>query len=360
MSLLTRCPACTTLYRVVPDQLRISEGWVKCGQCGDIFDASQHLIEATIDSELLGGAEVEGPLLVDSQVPQNVEGDVVVPALGIAFEADLNDQDLLAHSLAQTPALNPGTEIHEQVVIEVETPAVAQSDFVAEIEIQNAEPSPYTDASPLPESDFKPEPVALQVRWDDDALTNSAGLNVSDDELPSEVQPTFLKNDKHQEFWRKPMVRGVLLLMSFSLGMSLLGQWVFIERDRLAAQWPDVRPVLQAFCGFAKCQILPLKRIDALSVDSVGFHQLGKETYRLSFTVKNSSVLPLAFPAVELTLTDLQDLPVYRRVFFSKDLGAAGAEIAAGADWSGAVALRVNSEAPAQRVLGYRLLVFYP
>jgi hypothetical protein len=56
----------------------------------------------------------------------------------------------------------------------------------------------------------------------------------------------------------------------------------------------------------------------------------------------------------------LQDLPVYRRVFSSQDLGAAGVEIAAGTDWSGMVALRVNSEAQAQRVLGYRLLVFYP
>lgn len=43
MSLITRCPACETLFRVVPDQLRISEGWVRCGQCGEIFDASQQL-----------------------------------------------------------------------------------------------------------------------------------------------------------------------------------------------------------------------------------------------------------------------------------------------------------------------------
>jgi predicted Zn finger-like uncharacterized protein len=33
MSLITRCPACGTMFKVVPDQLRISEGWVRCGQC---------------------------------------------------------------------------------------------------------------------------------------------------------------------------------------------------------------------------------------------------------------------------------------------------------------------------------------
>ena len=27
------------MFKVVPDQLRISEGWVRCGQCAEIFDA---------------------------------------------------------------------------------------------------------------------------------------------------------------------------------------------------------------------------------------------------------------------------------------------------------------------------------
>ena len=34
------------MFRVVPDQLRISEGWVRCGQCDEIFDASIHLVPA--------------------------------------------------------------------------------------------------------------------------------------------------------------------------------------------------------------------------------------------------------------------------------------------------------------------------
>src|SRR6188768_1563254 len=45
MSLITRCPACGTMFKVVPDQLRISEGWVRCGQCAEIFDATSNLQE---------------------------------------------------------------------------------------------------------------------------------------------------------------------------------------------------------------------------------------------------------------------------------------------------------------------------
>ncbi|MEJ7929060.1 DUF3426 domain-containing protein [Ramlibacter sp. AN1015] len=41
--MITQCPACQTMFRVVADQLRISDGWVRCGQCSEIFDANAHL-----------------------------------------------------------------------------------------------------------------------------------------------------------------------------------------------------------------------------------------------------------------------------------------------------------------------------
>lgn len=43
MGHITRCPSCATLFKVVQDQLRISEGWVRCGQCKEVFDAVAHL-----------------------------------------------------------------------------------------------------------------------------------------------------------------------------------------------------------------------------------------------------------------------------------------------------------------------------
>ena len=43
MSQITRCPSCATMFKVVADQLRISDGWVRCGQCKQVFDAAAHL-----------------------------------------------------------------------------------------------------------------------------------------------------------------------------------------------------------------------------------------------------------------------------------------------------------------------------
>ncbi|HRH90144.1 MAG TPA: zinc-ribbon domain-containing protein, partial [Rubrivivax sp.] len=45
MSLATRCPACGTVFRVVQDQLKVSDGWVRCGRCAEVFNAAQRLFE---------------------------------------------------------------------------------------------------------------------------------------------------------------------------------------------------------------------------------------------------------------------------------------------------------------------------
>lgn len=50
MSLSARCPACTTLFKVVPDQLKVSDGWVRCGQCGEVFDAHVPAASAASDA----------------------------------------------------------------------------------------------------------------------------------------------------------------------------------------------------------------------------------------------------------------------------------------------------------------------
>jgi hypothetical protein len=61
-----------------------------------------------------------------------------------------------------------------------------------------------------------------------------------------------------------------------------------------------------------------------------------------------------------LTLTDGQDQVVFRRVFSAAELGTEGMAIAAGVEWPVIVTLKVQSEPSVARVLGYRLLVFYP
>ena len=40
----TRCPGCSTIFRVTPEQLALREGQVRCGHCRTVFDGTAHLI----------------------------------------------------------------------------------------------------------------------------------------------------------------------------------------------------------------------------------------------------------------------------------------------------------------------------
>ena len=50
MSLATRCTSCGTAFRVVQDQLKVSEGWVRCGRCDEVFNALEGLFDLARDA----------------------------------------------------------------------------------------------------------------------------------------------------------------------------------------------------------------------------------------------------------------------------------------------------------------------
>jgi predicted Zn finger-like uncharacterized protein len=43
--MLTRCPRCQTTFRVTPEQIKARQGRVRCGECMDVFNALDTLIE---------------------------------------------------------------------------------------------------------------------------------------------------------------------------------------------------------------------------------------------------------------------------------------------------------------------------
>jgi predicted Zn finger-like uncharacterized protein len=89
MSLATRCPSCGTAFRVVQDQLKVSEGWVRCGNCQDVFNALESLFDlapearhkasvpmpldppaAPADSTPAVGLAADGPAASDPERPE--------------------------------------------------------------------------------------------------------------------------------------------------------------------------------------------------------------------------------------------------------------------------------------------------
>jgi len=316
MSLVTRCPACSTCFRVVPDQLRISDGWVRCGQCSEVFDASQQMLEPIITS-----AE---PVKIPLPEPEPAEQEQP-PA-----------QPEMPSEVQTEPEPDP-----EQAI---ESDAKVVADAVIE-----AEPAPES----VPEATLAVKTPPTPAHQD---ATDWTDLPLSDGPISPETL-SFLNPAARKQ---NPLWRGLLILLTLLFVLALPLQYVYHERDRLATLHTPLKPLLQTLCQPLGCGVSALRGIESMVLDSATFTKLGKDAFRLNFVVKNSAALDLAMPEIELTLTNLADQAIVRRVLTHSELGATTDTLQAGAEWHVSTVVQVTSEPLLPAVSGYRLLAFYP
>ena len=313
MSLITRCPACRTMFKVVPDQLRISEGWVRCGQCEEIFDAQANLQEAAPPVE--------------------------PAAMGSAFEGEL------AAALAGEA---PGARVPEG-----EPRGIPRSERI----------EPQLDAAGgdtilLPEGSAYGVDETRPLLADEEPKPTAPAAQAHAEPAPPEL--SFMRRTRQPSRWHRPLVRATLLVLSLLLVLGLALQLLVQERDLVAARHPELRPLVEEVCLLAGCEVRPLRQIESLVIDSSAFSKIKGDLYRLSLTLKNNAPVDLAMPAVELALTDTLDHALIRRVLQPEDLGVREGVIRAGSETQTTLLLTVKTNGNGERVAGYRLLAFYP
>ncbi len=334
MSLITRCPACGTQFRVVPDQLKISDGWVRCGQCSQVFDAQALLVGAAA-----------APVAHDfADTTADDEPEYVPPPLHAVPEG-LSPP---THESAPEPDLQWTTPLE---------PAVAPGPVPEPLPAPAPEPEPEPEPEPLPATAAEPEPEP-EPEW---VPEPEPALEAAAAPEPPLADVSFVRQARRRAFWQRPAVRASLVGLAVLLGLLLAGQVALQQRDLLAQQSPALRPVLEALCQPLGCRVGPPRRIESLVIDNSNFSRLRTDAYRLAVTLANQSPTAVAMPALELTLTDSQDQPILRRVIPPAELGTGAAGvIGANAQWSATLTVAVTPNAATSRIVGYRLLAFYP
>lgn len=135
-------------------------------------------------------------------------------------------------------------------------------------------------------------------------------------------------------------------------------QMVLFHRHVLAAEEPDLIPVLELLCAPVGCEVAWPLEPDSVQIENSSFNENPEGGYTLQLRMRNTQHHPVATPYLELNLTDLQDQVVVRRIFSTQDMGLAG-HIAARRD------VRVNlhfelDPKVSEHVSGFRALIFYP
>lgn len=348
--LATRCSACGTVFRVVPDQLRVSEGWVRCGRCSQVFNALEGLVD--LDTGLpkaaggLAHTGAEAPADGEFEIAQPAArpGAPPLPGAETASPAGRNSKvQSPSNGEAKTPAW-PAPAGGAAVAIAARAPVVptaAAADLSADGRLH---------------SPMHPAPAGSAARAAAEHDVEHAVGHAAD-------KPSFVRSAERAERWRSPKVRAALVATGLLATLTLLAQASLQFRDTLAAQVPETRPWLNQACATLGCRVEAARAIENLAVDSSGLVRVEKSNlYKMQVTLRNRGGMEVAVPALDLTLTDGQGRLIARRVLRLSELGASQATIAAGRELAVLATVQVAAagETVQQPIAGYTIELFYP
>lgn len=367
MSLATRCVNCGTVFRVVQDQLLVSEGWVRCGRCREVFNAIENMFDLRKDvpsSPLPHDADPSHPVAAR---PHAAENQTTTPDPD-AWPAGYDIRNHLGAGSppkVSAPAHGNKTDApehprhqpqHEQVVRTSLWPTGDQPPWQGGSRRGSA-------ASLRNDQDFQVSELTLDVplggglpsddRIDDLLVSNSRDTTFE----PLEEPPEFIERARTESEWQQPRVRLALRIAAVLLCAALLTQLAMHSRDTLAARWPATESAFQALCAPFGCRVDAPRRLDALKLESTTFSDTGTPgLYRLVVALRNQDDARVKMPALDVKLLDARGETLTRRVVMSQELGARNTTL----DALGEVTLQGLVRVGQANVSGYDVTVFYP
>jgi predicted Zn finger-like uncharacterized protein len=417
----TRCPGCATVFRVTAAQLALREGQVRCGHCRAVFDANDHFVlldDATAerqpdpDDELARGRPTVTLRSSEALLPVP---PAVAPDVGSA--GAVAGDEFLARG--EEPGSGPHTDgFSDEARADGGTPGQAPTDAgsadaetadagtadagtadagTADAGTADAE-SADAESADAESADAESDDAESADAGAADAGTTDAGSaeegtgdagsvdeaaaadrvsvdGTTGDALPAAATapvaapPVDMRDvDRASRFqWKtrkepSERPRAVYAAAILVLVLAVVLQGVLEFRDALAAHVPATRTLLANACRALSCTIEPLRDAAALSIDASDLQAdpAHRGLLLLSATLRNRAAHAIAFPHLELTLTDSTDRIVARRAFAPAEYAGGTADLHQGIAANAERLVKLFIDASATQQAGYRLYLFYP
>src|SRR5687768_3136767 len=155
MSLATRCPVCQTVFRVVQDQLKVSEGWVRCGRCAKVFNAFEGLFDLEREFPALRSAGGGGSGTPSQRVLEDLARHNPRPHHGAQWEQELDTRAAVRDATppSKGATVPPNTRLaapQAQPVAARAAPTPPTSHApTAPVPFQHSAPAPFRHSAPF-------------------------------------------------------------------------------------------------------------------------------------------------------------------------------------------------------------------
>ncbi|HET9049908.1 MAG TPA: DUF3426 domain-containing protein [Chiayiivirga sp.] len=323
--MFTRCNHCLTTTPVTAAQLALTHGVMRCLQCGQQFDPWANLQrESTADNiaaiPTTTPSDTFEQTSLDLDFVQPIAPDVA-PASDVTVDViDLIKADEPLTALAVAPLANAGIVVSSDALDPAPhliAPTPAQDDVAAlidapspvvDVPAQDLEHAAHAiDAAPVPAStkavipSFARAPVG--------AATHATVENITAPRFVPSPVTTCEEAPARDRSWPR-------WLTVLALAILLLAQSFFAERERLAAS-PQWRPWLSTLCAGLGCSLPAWHEPAALHVLSrdVRPHPSVADALLISASFRNDAAWAQAWPALQLTLSNLDGQTIAKRRF---------------------------------------------
>jgi len=290
--MFTVCPKCALTLVVTAADLRIAQGYVRCGRCLNVFNALARLSE-----------ERPGTAASSSPPPPPDEADVPPPAATASgATAQAPEPDVPAQPSGEIEIeLDPSI-----LVTSVRAPAPPQAmpEAEAEVEAGADEPPPRTAPSPEPTA-AHPEPMTAR------ALPTEVTPLVSAESSPTDTPQapqTNIEAPRPAEAFE--LVTRARASLPWRLGAGVLAIALVLQianhyRDALAAN-PALAGPLRTVYSALGVKLAPRWNVHAYEVRQLGASVAGATPGEIVVraSVKNTASRPQPLPLLRVTLQD--------------------------------------------------------
>ena len=331
MNYITSCPACETQFLLTKDDLKAHRGKVQCGQCHQVFNAKNRLIEVSDDIHS-----------VDEYAAAEHNDD---------FEENTTSTEM-ADFDSETP-----TEQLEPSYVADDRPISAALNEVLETVPNLADLSTQNEADSnqeLDDSYTANQATSQQISEsiaEEDVDIDAVRAPIFIEDITAD--PKFQLNKPKRNIW---LILALVLLL-----IAAILQSIYFLRSTIAVYYPQLKPHLEEACRHLNCTINLPQHLDLLTIDDSDMQESDdyQDVINFSSLLINNAPHAQAYPNIELTLTDTDDKPVLRKLVPPQDYLDSDDNIDDGMAANEEVRINLAINVQNLSVAGYRVLLTY-
>ncbi len=171
----------------------------------------------------------------------------------------------------------------------------------------------------------------------------------------------FINNRSKQKKSTKHINKIWLVLFSLLLILTAIFQTIYYLRVRVAAEYPQFKPIIVKACEHLKCTVGLPKDLNLITIGDSDMQEDDNYQSLINFTsvIKNNASYPQAYPNIELTLTNTNDQVEIKKIISAKDYLNDDAALKEGMLPNDEKRIKLALFVDDGEVAGYRILLLY-